>query len=393
VELKLPDSVVRARDLARYSIQPDGLRPGHRVRVLVDGQEAFPAMLAAIARARRYVHLETYILRADRTGRLFAEALIERARAGVAVRLMYDGFGAISLSSDYLARLREAGVETLEFRPAGGRRWTWRRWLRRDHRKVLVVDGERCFLGGLNIGDEYAPRVVGGRGWRDTHARVEGPVVADLEALFRATWHRAGGAPYRAHARVSEESVASPGSELAAALSSDDRGRRSTIRRHILHAIGRAHHHVYIASAYFMPDRGLRRSLRAAARRGIDVRILVPGASDVRSVQWAGEHTYARFLRSGVKLYQWFESHMHAKTIVVDDGWSMIGSYNLDNMSLFWNMEVVIEVAGEVTASRLNELYLADLARSTELELDTWRRRRWWRRMLSWFFYRFRRFL
>jgi cardiolipin synthase A/B len=393
VELKLPDSVARARELTSYSAEPDSLRPGHRVRVLVDGVEAFPAMLAAIQRARRFVHLETYIIRADRVGRLFASALAERARAGVQVRLMYDGFGAFPLSSVYLADLRRAGVETLEYRPVGGRRWTWKRWLRRDHRKVLVVDGQRGFLGGINIADDYAPTNLGGRGWRDTHCRIEGPIVADLESLFRATWHLAGGATYPAFPRHADESVAVPGSELANTVALDDRGRRSGIRRHIIHALARARESVWINSAYFVPDRGLRRAFRSAAGRGIDVRILVPGASDVRSVQWAGEYTYAGLLRGGVRLYQWSLAHMHAKTMVVDDAWTMIGSYNLDYMSLFWNMEVVVEVIGEVTARRMREMFLADVDRSQELALDSWRRRSPLRRFLSWLFYRFRRLL
>lgn len=393
MELKLPDSLVRAREYERYAAEPEGLRPGHRVHLLIDGVETFPAMLGAIARARRYVHLETYILKADLTGRIFAGALIERARAGVTVRLMYDGFGAFPISSAYLAELRQGGVEILEYRPVGGRRWTWRRWLRRDHRKVLVVDGERAFLGGINIADEYSPRAVGGKGWRDTHAMVEGPVVTELEAMFRSTWMYASGAPYPPFSRDADESAAVPGSELATVLGSDDRGRRSVIRRHILHAMARAKRCIYISNAYFVPDRGLRRALRAAAARGIDVRIIVPGESDVRSVQWAGEYSFGGLLRAGVHIYQWFGSHMHAKTIVVDDGWSMVGSYNLDYMSLFWNMEVVLEIVGEGTAQRMHELHARDLDHCEEVALDVWTGRSVFRRFLSWLFYRFRRFL
>jgi cardiolipin synthase A/B len=393
VELKLPDSVARARELTAYSADPEGLRPGHRVRVLVDGVETFPAMLGAIMRARRYVHLETYILKADRIGRMFAAALSERARAGVQVRLMYDGFGAFPLSSVYLADMRRAGVETLEYRPVGGRRWTWRRWLRRDHRKILVVDGQRGFLGCINIADDYAPREVGGLGWRDTHCLIEGPIVAQLESLFRATWHHAGGAPYPAFPRDADESVAVPGSELAVALAIDDRGRRSSIRRHIIHALAGARTIAWISNAYFVPDRALRRAFRAAVTRGVDVRILVPGTSDVRSVQWAGEYTFAGLLRGGVRLYEWQGAHMHAKTMVVDDAWTMIGSYNLDYMSLFWNMEVVCEIVGEVTALRMHRLFLQDLERSRELALESWQRRSPLRRFLSWLFYRFRRLM
>jgi cardiolipin synthase len=393
VELKLPRSLAQARELALYSADPESLRAGHRVRVLIDGVEAFPAMLEAIARARDYVHLETYILRADRTGRVFGAVLADRARAGVQVRLLYDGFGAFPMSTAYLADLRQAGVQTLEYRPVRGRRWTWRRWLRRDHRKILVVDGGHGFVGGINIADDYAPRAFGGKGWRDTHALVQGPLVSDLEEMFRTTWLVAGGAPYPAFPRVASESVAVPGSELAMAVGTDLAARRGTIRRHLVHAIRRARHYIYIANAYFVPDHALRRAMRRAARRGIDIRLIVPGESDVRSVQWAGERTYTGLLRDGVRIHLWQGSHMHAKTVAIDDAWASIGSYNLDYMSLFWNMEVVVEIVGATTPANLRAQFDRDLKHCTALHYETWRHRSWWRRLRSWFFYRFRRFL
>ncbi len=350
-------------------------------------------MLQAIARARSYVHLETYILRADRTGRTFGAALSERAQAGVQVRVLYDGFGAFPLSSAFLADLRRAGVETVEFRSLHGRKWSWKRWLRRDHRKILVVDGSQGFVGGINIADDYAPRAFGGKGWRDTHALIQGPLVADLEDMFRSTWHTAGGTPYPAFPREATESVAVPGSELAVAIGTDLAGRRGIIRRHLVHAIRRARHYVYIANAYFVPDHALRRCLRKAARRGVDVKLIVPGESDVRSVQWAGERTYAGLLRAGVAIHVWYGSHMHAKTVAVDDAWASIGSYNLDYMSLFWNMEVVVEIVGETTAGHLREQFMRDMDHCKALDRATWRHRPWWHRLRSWFFYRFRRFL
>ncbi len=350
-------------------------------------------MLQAITRARRYVHLETYTLRADRTGRMFAAALSDRAQAGVPVRVLYDGFGAFPLSAAYLADLRRAGVETLEFRPVRGRRWTWRRWFRRDHRKILVVDGEYGFVGGVNIADDYAPRAFGGKGWRDTHAVIQGPLVDDLEEMFRTTWHAAGGAPYRAFARDAAESVAVPGSEMAMAVGTDLAGRRGVIRRHLVHAIRRARQYVHVANAYFVPDHALRRALRRAARRGVDVRVILPGESDVRSVQWAGERTYTGLLRDGVRIHVWYGSHMHAKTVAIDDAWATIGSYNLDYMSLFWNMEVVVEIVGDTTPARLREQFARDLEQCRALDYESWRSRPWWHRLRSWFFYRFRRFL
>jgi cardiolipin synthase A/B len=393
VELKLPRALAQAQELVAYSADPLALQAGHRIRVLIDGVETFPAMLQAIAHARQYVHLETYILRADRTGRAFAAALTERARAGVQVRLLYDGFGAFPLSSAYLADLRRAGVQTLEYRPLRRRRWTWTKWLRRDHRKILVVDGEYGFVGGINIADDYSPRGFGGKGWRDTHAVIQGPVVTDLEEMFRTTWHDAGGEAYPAFPREASESVAVAASELAMAVGTDLAGRRGIIRRHLVHAIRRARHYIYIANAYFVPDRGLRRALRRASRRGVDVKLILPAQSDVRSVQWAGERTYAGLLRDGVRVNLWLGSHMHAKTVAIDDVWATIGSYNLDYMSLFWNMEVVVEVVGENTPVRLREQFAIDLENCEALDYKTWRHRSWWRRLRSWFFYRFRRFL
>lgn len=393
MELKLPRALAQAQELVAYSADPLALQAGHRIRVLIDGVETFPAMLQAIAHARQYVHLETYILRADRTGRTFAAALSERAKAGVQVRLLYDGFGAFPLSSAYLADLRRAGVQTLEYRPLRRRRWTWTKWLRRDHRKILVVDGEYGFVGGINIADDYSPRGFGGKGWRDTHAVIQGPVVTDLEEMFRTTWHEAGGEAYPAFPREASESVAVAGSELAMAVGTDLVGRRGIIRRHLVHAIRRARHYIYIANAYFVPDRGLRRALRRAARRGVDVKLILPAESDVRSVQWAGERTYAGLLRDGVRVNLWLGSHMHAKTVAIDDVWATIGSYNLDYMSLFWNMEVVVEIVGENTPVRLREQFAIDLENCEALDYKTWRHRCWWRRLRSWFFYRFRRFL
>ncbi len=393
MQLKLPRALAQAQELVLYSADPQALQAGHRIRVLIDGVETFPAMLQAISRARHYVHLETYILRTDRTGRTFAAALSERARAGVQVRLLYDGFGAFPLSSAYLADLRRAGVQTLEYRPLRRRKWTWKKWLRRDHRKILVVDGEHGFVGGINIADDYSPRAFGGKGWRDTHALIQGPVVIDLEEMFRTTWHDAGGEPYPAFPPEAAESVAVPDSELAMAVGTDLVGRRGVIRRHLVHAIRRARHYIYIANAYFVPDRGLRRALRRASRRGVDVKLILPGQSDVRSVQWAGERTYSGLLRAGVRVNLWLGSHMHAKTVAIDDVWASIGSYNLDYMSLFWNMEVVVEVVGESTPVRLREQFDRDLENCDALDYKTWRHRSWWRRLRSWFFYRFRRFL
>ena len=359
---------------------------------LRDGDETFPAMLESIRRARHYVHLETYIFEADGIGETFGDVLRERAEAGITVRLLIDGFGSLFLSGMLSVRMQRAGVQIVRYRGAKSKRG-WPGLLRRDHRKILVIDGERAFVGGINIGRQYVPASLGGEGWRDTHLQIEGPAVADLEAMFRDTWHIAGGNVYAPYAREADESVAGPGSEYACAVASDDRGRRSTIRRHLTHAIRSARDSIYIANAYFIPDRGLRRALTKAARRGVDVQLIVPAESDIKLVQWAGEHTYAQLLRSGISIHQWQHVHMHAKSVVVDGVWFSIGSYNLDYVSLFRNLEVVVEGVGRDTGMALVKMFEKDKTFCHTVDRRSWKERRWWLRALQWLAYRFRRWL
>lgn len=352
----------------------------------MDGGDGFAAMLDAIAEATRYVHLETYILEEDTMGRTFARLLIETSKRGVDVRLIYDGLGGYGLSADYRFALRDAGVQIAQYRPLSLRR---RRWSRRDHRKILVVDGRVGFVGGLNIADDYAPVDVGGAGWRDTHCRIEGPVVARLDQMFWNTWHRAKGTPYAAYPRPA--SAEAPGGARAQAIGSDHWGRRMAIRRHYLHAIRTATDYIYIANAYFVPDPGIRRALIRAARRGVSVNVLTSEDSDLKTVQYASEGGFARFLRRGVHLHLYEKTNMHAKTAVIDGVWSVIGSYNLDYMSLMHNLEVVVEVVDRQVGAQMKAMYEADLAHCHELTLEVWRRRPWWRKLATWFFSKFRR--
>lgn len=373
-----------------YSRSPERHTPGNRLEMLIDGDQAFPAMLEAIDRATSFVHLETYILADDEVGRLFSRALCERARAGVSVRLLFDSLGSLRLPSDYIRQLTEAGVEVLEFRPMR-KLLLSRRGYRRDHRKILVVDGKVGFTGGLNVSSDYASIGFESKAWRDTHVKAEGPVVSELEALFRATWLRACGAAYPAYPPLLEEKAAED-AVLAAVIASDG-GRRSVIRRHYLHAILSARETIFIANAYFVPDRGLIRALRRAAARGVRVAILVPTESDVALVQRASEHLFDRLLRCGVEIYQWPETHMHAKTAVVDGVWSVVGSYNLDAVSLFQNNELVIESVGASFGAWMNEQFARDQRESQRVTLAEWRRRPAWRRLVEWLAYRMRRCL
>ena len=373
-----------SRELA-YALHPECYSERNDVRFLVGGGEAFPAMLAAIAAAERHVHLETYILQSDDVGWRFAEAMIARAEAGVEVRVMFDAIGGLDVSGDYLQALRGAGVEVAIYGPLA----PWKPRFRlhsRNHRKILVVDNKVGFTGGMNIGNEYDPVENGGGGWHDLHARVEGPAVTELSRLFRRDWVRAGARAFP----LPPESPPSGGTARALTLGNSEYSRRRAIRRSYLHAFKRAKEMIGITNAYFIPDRGLRRVLLNAARRGVHVSVIVPADSDVKSVQWAGRHTYAALLKGGVRIYEWQWHMLHAKSAVVDGVWSTIGSYNLDARSLFHNLEVVVCVIDPAFGAKLRSQQLADVSLSREILLEEWQVRPFWRKVIEWCCYQFR---
>jgi cardiolipin synthase len=379
------------RGALAYSYAPERHSPGNRLELLIDGEQTFPAMLQAIDGAASYVHLETYILADDEVGRMFSRALCERARAGVRVRVLFDSLGSLRLPSDYVQRLTEAGVEVVEFRPVR-KTWFSRHGYLRDHRKILVVDGRVGFTGGLNVSSDYASVGFESKGWRDTHIKVDGPVVSDLEALFRATWQRSGGATYPAYPPRADQAASGENAGLAAVIASDG-GHRSVIRRHYLQAILSARKTIFIANAYFIPDRGLLRALRRAARRGVRVAVIVPTESDVTLVQRATDYLFDRLLRNGIEIYRWPRTHMHAKTAVVDGIWSVVGSYNLDAVSLFQNHEVLIESVDPGFGASMEEQFEQDRRQCHRVSLAEWRRRPLGTRLVEWLAYRLRRWL
>lgn len=375
-----------------YVLRKKQVRPGNLVQPLRAGKEVFPAMLQAIAAARSHVHLETYILRADRTGNEFKDALVERARAGVRVRLLYDSLGCFGLPVAYLDELRDAGVLAVEYHPLV----PWRaRWSlnRRDHQKILIVDDAVAFAGGTNIGDEYRPEEDGGGGWFDLHARVEGPIVLDLARIFRTTWERSGGEPT---APTPVRWRGTPGPLHTAnvqAISNARLGGRWRMQRTYLHAIRRAESTISLMNAYFIPDRRLRRAFARAAARGVSVRVIVPVALDVRAVYYASHHLYDNLLRRGVRIFEWPERMMHAKTGVIDGVWSTIGTYNLDRRSLVHNLEIGLVILDRRIGSELQERFEEDLSICREITLEEWQKRSAWEKALEWLFYQFRYWL
>jgi cardiolipin synthase len=373
-----------------YALERERLRASNCVKPLRAGRETFPAMLAAIRGARSHVHLEMYILRADHIGTEFKLALIERAKAGVHVRLIYDSLGSFGLPAAYLEELQQAGIETLEYHPVA----PWRpRWglNRRDHQKILVVDDQVAFTGGINIGDEYAPLEQGGGGWHDMHISVEGPAVFDFARLFRGTWIKNGGAPFPEPAMPRFEG--SPHSALVHVISNARLRTRFHMRRAYLHAMRRSERRISLMNAYFIPERRVRRELVRAAQRGVAVRVIVPSTSDVTAVYWATRYLYARLIRRGVRIFEWPERMMHAKSGVIDGVWSTIGSFNFDRRSLLHNLEVGLVVIDRGLGAELERQFEADLAGCQEVVPAEWERRSVWRKFLEWLFYQFRYWL
>ena len=403
----VPEPVVDAPSRAIQVQLPKPLRPYARslvrwrehceVTMLRDGGETYPAMLAAIAGAQQSICLETYILVADRTGDRFKDALIERARAGVAVRLIYDAVGSFGLPGAWVDEMRVAGCTVIDFNPIA----PWRRRFRlshRDHRKILVVDNVVAFTGGLNIAKEYASVADGGGGWHDMHCRVTGGIVLDLARMFRRTWLRAGGEYYKPPRPVGDVPKPEPGSTpgptaFVRLLDNTRRRQRATVRRTYLHVIRTARDSVLIQNAYFLPDRGMRRALSNAVRRGVDVRVIVPKRSDVRLIEWASLYVLRVLARQRVKVLRWGGVMMHAKTAVVDATWSTVGSYNFDAQSRFNNLEVTIEILDRATGGALVESFERDAANCELYDLDTWGRFPWWKKALAWIGFRLRRFL
>ncbi|MCP4198879.1 MAG: cardiolipin synthase ClsB [Proteobacteria bacterium] len=372
---------------ARYCRFPDAFIVGNRIELLVDGEEAYPAMLQAIAAAKNTVLMESYIFHDDPAGRAFSQQLRRQAQNGVQVYLIVDGVGTLHVSGEFFEEMEAAGVHVLIYRSPA----PWRRSFgifHRDHRKLLVVDGHIGFTGGLNIGKEWLAKGEGGDGWHDIHVRIDGPVVRGLAKLALSTWRVHGGITL--DQRVFLPTVSSKGTVHASIIGSRERKKRQAMRQSYLQAIRRSQKYIYITNAYFLPGRGYQRAIRNACRRGVDVRIMIPEQGDILPARYASQALYRRFLRMGAKLYLWKVGVLHAKTAVIDDEWCTVGSFNIDRRSLTMNLEVNLNSVGPPLTTQLRNLFVKDQANCERLTLEKWSRRSWFTRILESFFYRFR---
>jgi cardiolipin synthase len=381
---KALDDLRLERAFAR--IADSDLRHGNAIALLRDSRENYPAWLEAIRSARTVIHFENFIIADDHTGQEFAEALMGRARAGVRVRVLYDWLGSsMRALPHYWKRLREAGVEARVFNPP---RLTDPFWVRRDHRKLITVDGRIAFVSGLCISDNWVGK-NGMEPWRDTGLSLEGPVVADLDATFAESWVLAGMKAIPKSELAHAELIPHAGS-VAARVISGEPGMFRTYRVDQFIA-ATAQRNLWLTDAYFVATTSYVQALGEAARDGVDVRLLVPGSSDVPALQPVVRAGYRSLIEAGIRVYEWNGSMLHAKTAVADGRWARVGSTNLNIASWATNWELDVVVEDTSFAEAMEAMYLEDLANATEIVPGWQSRRRQAKKMRSRRGHRFRR--
>jgi cardiolipin synthase len=350
--------------LARTSDAP--IREGNRLALLENGPNTYDEWLAAIGRARRWVHLENYIFESDNTGKRFAEALTEKAAEGIPVRVLYDWFGSMDVPRSYWRGLGNAGVEVRAVNPptVGDPLGA----IRRDHRKLLGVDGEYASTGGVCISDGWLVRSPEtGLPYRDTAVSLHGPAAADLEQAFASVWDMMGEA-LPDEERPSAEDVPRGGEESVRVVVQEPR-RMRTLRMLELLCAG-VERRLWITDAYFLSMPVLTQSLMAAARDGVDVRVLVPATNDLPWIGTLSRTGYRQFLEAGVRIFEYGGPMIHAKTVVADGWWSKVGSTNLNVSSLFANWEIDLVAENSGFASKMEQLFEEDLSNSREIHLE-----------------------
>lgn len=363
---------------------------GNKVTLLYDGPQTMASMMGVIATAKDHINLETYIFEQDAVGLQFAEALMERQRAGVQVHIIYDAVGTIGTPQAFFDRMRDAGIQLVAFNPVNPLKLVGP-WApnNRGHRKILVVDGRVAFTGGVNISSTYAnsslfrskSRANAKVGWRDTHIRVEGPAVATLQWEFLNSWVGQN-APALSDSNFFP-TLPNAGDKLVRILASAPDGDQDIYAAYIL-AINAAVKSVHITCAYFVPDVQIMQALTRAAGRGVDVKIILPGVMESGLVFYAGRSFYAELLAGGVRVHELQIAVLHAKTAVIDGIWSTVGSANIDMRSFLHNYELNAVVLDAEFGMALESAFAEDLRYSTEVTAEQWEQRPLAQRLKEW---------
>ena len=394
-----PTDLLERHSAVVETITDSPLTKGNKVTLLADGKATYAAMFKAIQSAKDHVNMESYIFEDDVEGHRFASLLLQKQAAGVQVRLVYDALGSASTPAPFFQGLRDAGIQVVAFNPLNPLedREEWG-LTHRDHRKILIVDGKVAIIGGVNISHVYSsfPRRRSKAGkapihWRDTDIQIEGPSVAELQKLFLDTWQKQKGpaTPAGHYFPVVKEI----GSALVRVVGSTP-GESNRIPFIVyVSAISFAEHSIHLTNSYFIPDEQIKKSLIAAAERGVDVKLVLPGITDSKLVWYAQRYHYSELLKSGVLIYEHKDSLLHAKTAVLDGIWSTVGSTNMDFLSLMNNDEVNAVVLNKEFADAMEQMFAEDLSQSKPIVWKEWQERPLIPRVGEWLVHFFVRWL
>ena len=406
VSAQEPDADAFDRQLAiEQLIAESPLYAGNGVRVLQDGGQTFPAMFAAMEGARQFLYLEYYTLQdVQSAGRKLSDVLAAKARAGVRVRVIYDAVGSLGTPATFFAGLRAAGVQLVQYNPINPLKEPLS-LNERDHRKILIADDKVAIVGGVNLSTTYESgpplaHVFGGNKqpppnsahpvWHDVDLEIRGPVVPDLAQLFSQHWHEQKGPPLPPEAAYKGPAQ---GKEIVRVIGSSPARLATRYYVSVLTAIRSAQSSIWMTAAYFVPTRQELRALRGAARRGVDVRILLPSHSDVGATLAVQRSYYPRLLAAGIKVYERSDGIVHSKSMVVDGVWSLVGSSNFDQRSILFNDEVDVVVLGKATADQLRKTILTDIGHSRLIDWQAVRQQGTLQRMKAWFWRLWQRLL
>jgi cardiolipin synthase len=389
---RLTQSVNPTDILERYtavleSVTESPLTRGNKVTLLMDGPATYAAMFEVILSAKDHINLETFIIEDDEIGRKFTDLLLQKQAEGIQVNMIYDSVGSITTPESFFKRLRDGGIHVVEFNPVSPFKAPGRWFMvRQDHRKILIADGRVAIIGGINISKVYSSRLSGRKkvkgaplSWRDTDIQIEGPAVTEVQKLFLETWSKQKGPTLSGqnyYPKMEED-----GNALVRVVgSTPGSDNRITFLAYVA-AIMFAENSIHLTNAYFIPDDQILDAFKNAARRGVDVKIILPSTTDSQLVLCAARHNYSELLKAGVKIYERRTVLLHAKTAVIDSVWSTVGSTNMDYWSLLSNDEVNAVVLNHEFAVEMERMFASDLAQSDKIEFDKWRERPLWQKV------------
>jgi cardiolipin synthase A/B len=356
------------------------LAPGNRIDVVQNGDGTFPRLWEDLRSAQRSITLQLYYGAPGRMAETLGEILRERAKAGIRVWVLYDAFGTVDIPTDHRDALRAAGIIVEPFRPI--RLSTLHLAQNRSHVRGIVIDSRVGWTGGFGIDDKWLGDGHRNGSWRETNVRFEGPAVRQLQAAFVAAWAEATGVMFTGRATIETQPE---GATAAGLLYTVPTLGSTAAERFFALSIAAARKTLYITNAYFAPDRNFIDLLVAAAKRGVDVRILTAGPrTDVNVVRLAGRAWYETLLGAGVRVYEWQPTTLHAKTFVVDGEWFTVGSMNFDNRSMALNDEATLMVLDQTGGAEMNRIFLDDLGHAEEIKTDVFRGRSWLQRIAEW---------